>query len=155
MNFQISAIDQGLFKHYFSMTRAELHAAGASLFEADQSPEYPCRVSLTDAEIGETVLALPYCHHPVNGPYRSSGPIFVRANGATARLQVNEVPQLLRHRILSVRGYDAAHTMIEADNAMGGQIENLIRRQLQNDQVAYLHIHYAKPGCFSCAVDRV
>ncbi|MEM7259706.1 MAG: DUF1203 domain-containing protein [Pseudomonadota bacterium] len=155
MNFRINALEGSLFSRYFSLSAAELEVHGGRLFTADKSPEYPCRVSLTDASVGETVLALPFCHHPVSGPYRSSGPVFVRANPEQATPAVNEIPELLRHRLLSVRGYDAQHMMIEADSTMGAQIESVLRSQFANDGVAYIHIHYAQPGCFSCAVQRV
>ena len=44
-------------------------------------PSFPCRVSLTDREIGERVLLLNHVSHDVANPYRASHAIFV-AEGA-------------------------------------------------------------------------
>ena len=56
-------------------------------------PGTPCRVSLVDAAVGETVLLLPYEHQAAPGsPYRSSGAIFVRQGAEQAQPGVNEVP---------------------------------------------------------------
>ena len=87
---------------------------GARLMLADAEPGFPCRVSLEDAKVGETVLLLPYTHHDVGSPYRASGPVFVRRHAAEARLGPGEVPQMLRHRLLSVRAYDAVGFSCEA-----------------------------------------
>lgn len=32
----------------------------------DKKPGFPCRVSLTDADLGETVLLVPFHHHEVS-----------------------------------------------------------------------------------------
>lgn len=155
MNFQLRALEKNIFESYFAKSVSQLAAHGAVTFQADHSPGYPCRVSLTDAMAGETVLAVPYCHHDVVGPYRSIGPIFVRADAVRSEPAVNEVPRMFRHRLLSVRAYNQDRMMILAENAMGGQLESVLRKQFSKRDVAYIHLHNSQPGCFNCVVERV
>ena len=107
-----------------------------------------------EAAVGERVLALPFMHHDVASPYRASGPIFVRENAEMAKVKVNEIPNSLRHRLLSVRAYDAQHIMIGAEVLHGSELELGIERQFKNSAAQYIHIHNANPGCFSCSVHR-
>ena len=150
-DFLVLPLDSSLFT---SLSLSELEAAKATWVEVDACPGYPCRVSLEDAKIGERVLALTYMHHKTNTPYQSSGPIFVREHSVTANTKVNEIPQMLRHRLLSVRGYSQDGTMLEADVAEGVELEKCIDSILQNSRVEYIQIHNAKPGCFNCSVVR-
>jgi hypothetical protein len=71
-----------------------------------------------------------------------------------ARLEVNEIPQVARHRLMSVRAFDSNGFMLASDVVEGRDLENKIADFFANESVAYLHLHNAKPGCFSCRVDR-
>ncbi len=122
---------------------------------ADEKPGFPCRVSLADAEVGETVLLLPFVHHDVASPYRASGPIFVRRGAATAMPAVGEIPLMFRHRLLSVRAYDAGGMMVGAEVVKGSELEPSIGHLFARERVNYLHIHNASPGCYNCRVVRV
>lgn len=127
---------------------------GARRMTVDANPGFPCRVSLVDAEVGETVLLLPFVHHDVASPYRASGPIFIRQSAVTARLAPGEVPAMLRHRLLSLRAYDHDATMIGADVVEGAVLEDAISRLFSDERAAYLHVHNARPGCYNCSVLR-
>ena len=50
---------------------------------ADADNSYPCRISLTDAKLGEQVLLVHYEHHAVSSPFRSSYAIYVRQGEKT------------------------------------------------------------------------
>jgi len=52
----------------------ELKLLDAAWITVDTEPGYPCRVSLSDAKVGERVLAVSFSHYNVNSPYRASGP---------------------------------------------------------------------------------
>jgi hypothetical protein len=153
-SFRFVALPSALFEPWFSKSDAELAALGARWTVVDANPGYPCRVSLIDAEVGETVLAIPFTHHDVQSPYRASGPIFVRPGARTARPDVDEIPALLRRRLLSVRAYDAAAMMIGAEVVRGTELEPVIRQMMRNEAVRYLHVHNAGPGCYNCSVLR-
>ena len=127
---------------------------GAQRRIATESHGFPCRISLEDAEIGEELLLLPFVHQPADSPYRASGPIFVRRGATQRSLDAAEVPAYVTRRLMSVRAYDAAHMIIDAAVCEGPVVCAEIERQLANDAVAYIHLHNAKRGCFSCRVDR-
>jgi hypothetical protein len=136
------------------MSDAELEAIGMRRMVVDEKPGFPCRVSLADAEVGETVLLLPFVHHDVPSPYRASGPIFVRSGAGTATPAVGEIPLMFRHRLLSVRAYDAGAMMVGAEVVKGSELETSIGHLFAQPRVSYLHVHNASPGCYNCRVVR-
>lgn len=60
----------------------------------------------------------------------------------------------MRPRLLSLRAYDAAGMMVDADVVDGHEIEALIARLLGRADSAYIHAHNAKRGCYSGRIDR-
>jgi len=44
--------------------------------------------------------------------------------------------------------------LADADVADGTDLEALIERQFGHAQTQYLHIHFARPGCYAARVDR-
>jgi hypothetical protein len=154
LRFRISGLPRQAFAPFFGLGDSELARRGARRYVADHKPGFPCRVSLRDAEPGEQVILLAYAHHDVASPYRAAGPIFVREQAEQAALKVNEVPEVVRHRLLSIRAYDAAGFMNGAEVVEGQGLEDQIRRFFADAAVAYLHVHNARPGCYSCRVDR-
>lgn len=152
--FRISGLPIERFLPWFELTDAELASHGACRQVCDKKPGFPCRVSLIDAAPGETVILLPYRHHPVDGPYRSSGPIYVREGAQQAQLEMNEVPEVVRLRLMSVRAYNKDGMMIASEITEGRDIEKQIETFFELPQAAYLHVHNARAGCYSCRVDR-
>jgi len=142
------------FAPLFERTDAELQDAGVRRMTVNEKPGFPCRVSLVDADVGDTVLLLSFAHHDVDSPYRAAGPIFVRRGAKTARPAVGEIPVMLRHRLLSVRAYDAAAMLVDAEIVQGSELEAAVERLFGDRSVSYLHIHNAKPGCYNCSVVR-
>lgn len=154
MTFRIHALPVEPFEGNFQLDDDTLRARRIRRVIADDKPHYPCRVSLQDAVEGERLLLLPYLHHEVDTPYRASGPIYVREAAVQAQPAVGEVPALLRARLLSLRGYDARGMMAWADVVPGSDIETGIAALFAIERVTYLHLHYAKPGCYACRVER-
>ena len=91
-----------------STSRRGARRPGALLRVADPSPGFPCRVSLCDAEPGETVLLVHYEHQPAASPFRASHAVYVRRGAVQAHPAPGEVPEMLRRRLLSVRAFDDA-----------------------------------------------
>lgn len=154
MNFQIVPLSREPFAPFFALDEEQLRARGAKRYVADRQPGFPCRVSFLDAAPGERVVLVPFTHQDADSPYRASGPIFVRENAHQASIGVNEVPELLRLRVLSVRAYDADGLMVDADVVDGRELEPAINRLFNGARVEYLHVHFARPGCFACRVNR-
>ncbi len=153
--FQIKAIPYHQFVHLFSATEKELQNIGAIKMVVDEQPGFPCRVSLQDAAIGEEVILLPFQHHKTNSPYQAVGPIFVRKNAVEASLDKNDIPTMLLHRLLSLRCYNEIGIMIEANVIEGKIISETLQTLFANNDIAYIHVHNAKPGCYNCRVVRV
>jgi hypothetical protein len=153
MRLRYSGLDADLFRDLFDLDDAGLAARGMVRVTADAKPGFPCRVSLEDAEPGEMLLLLPFEHQPANSPYRASGPIFVRQTARTS-YQREVLPPVFAGRILSVRAYDTDGQMVEADVTEGAEAEPLFRAMLGRRDVAYLHVHNAKRGCYAARVDR-
>ena len=154
MDFQISALNIEQFSHLFGQDRESLAKQGVRRMVADNSPGFPCRISLQDADVGENVLLMNYEHQPAPTPFRSSHAIFVRELANQAKPDKNEVPRMFRHRLLSVRAFDTKGMMIDADVIDGEHLESLIERMLAKDSIDYLHVHNAKLGCYVGLVKR-
>ena len=155
MSFRITGLSPEPFRPLFGLTDEQLAAKGVRRYVADSKPGFPDRVELRDAEPGESLLLLNYTHQPANSPYNSSHAIFVLESAKERYNRIDEVPEVLRVRTLSLRAFDKEDFIVDADLVDGRQIEGLIERYLDNPKVAYIHVHYAKYGCYAGRVDRV
>jgi len=154
MSFQIHALAAETFAPLFNLPESDLAAIPARKVLADEKPGYPCRVSLADAEVGETVLLINYEHQPNHTPYRASHAIYVRQGSAQAFPAVGEVPAMLTCRLISIRAFDREHNMVRADVVEGKCLSEAIPRMLDDAGIDYLHLHNAKLGCFAAKVTR-
>jgi hypothetical protein len=152
MRFRISGLPAEPFQHLFALSDAELQRHGAVRRVAEDSG-YPCRISLTDAEAGDEVILVNYEHQDADTPYRSRYAIYVR-QGERRYQATGEIPEQLRKRLLSARAFDQADMLVDADLAEGRALEPLIARLFADARVAYIHLHYARPGCYAARVDR-
>jgi len=153
MTFRISGLPAESFEHWFALDDAALARAGALRRIADSHPGYPCRISLTDAAIGDEVLLINFEHLPQHSPYRTSHAIYIR-RGESQYDAIDDVPAMLRSRLLSVRAFDDAAMMVSADVVDGRELERAIHAMFGDQRTRYLHIHFAKPGCYAARVDR-
>lgn len=153
MTFVITGLSPQPFAHLFGADEAALAAAGAIRYRADSKPGFPCRITLDDAEPGETVLLLNHEHHAV-GPYRARHAVFVRETAAAAARYENQMPPALAARLLAIRAYNEAGMMIDAEIVEGAEAAPLIERFLANPKAAWLHAHNARRGCFAARIDR-
>jgi Protein of unknown function (DUF1203) len=155
--FRISGISAAVLNEFRQLSDDELRERNVFRYIADKKPGYPCRVSLVDAEIGESLLLVNFGHSMSSSLYRSVGPVFVRESALETFVRVDEIPEVLRApgRLLSVRAYDRNDMLAEAVVIETAETDQSIQKLFANRQVAYLHVHYAGPGCFACRVDRV
>ena len=154
MGYRIVGLEPDQFQAFFEMSDAQLAERRIVRKVVDAKPGFPCRITLDDAEPGESVLLLNYEHQSAPTPYRSSHAIFVRENARQRYDEIDQVPPALRSRMLSVRAFDAIGTMIDADVVDGSELEALIERLFAERSAAYLHVHNAKRGCFAARVER-
>jgi hypothetical protein len=154
LTFRITGLSPEPFQHLFGLSDAELATHKVKRYVADGKPGFPCRIEMRDAEPGETVLLLNHVCQPADTPYRASHAIFVRERATKTFDEVDQVPEVMRLRLLSLRAYDAEGMMLDADVIDGANIEALIARLFVNPDVAYIHVHNAKRGCYSGRIDR-
>ena len=124
MTFRITGLPAADFDHWFALDDAQLAARAARRVVADAAHAFPCRISLTDAAVGDEVLLVNHEHLRVESPYRSRHAIYIRAGERTCNV---------------VDGRD---------------VEAAIVRLFADTRADYLHAHFAKPGCYAARVDR-
>ncbi len=67
---------------------------------------------------------------------------------------IDKVPEQLRIRTLAVRAFDADAMMLGWELIEGRQLEAAVERLFSDLRAAYLHVHYAAPGCHAARIDR-
>jgi hypothetical protein len=154
MSFRITGLPAEQFADLFALSEAELAAHHVVRRIADDRlPGYPCRISLTDSRPGDELLLVNYEHHPVTSPYRMRFAVFVR-RGEETYDAIDAVPEQLRRRMLAVRAFDSEAMMVGWELVDGHDLESAIDRLFADLRAAYLHIHFAAPGCYAARVDR-
>jgi Protein of unknown function (DUF1203) len=154
MSFQIHALSPNQFEPLFAMSDSGLAKIRAARKIVDTKPGYPCRVSLADAEIGETVMLLNFEHQSADTPFKAAHAIFIRENAEQAFPEIGVVPAFFESRLVSIRAFDDRDYMVDADVVDGSRLSESIPAMLQDTKVAYLHLHNAKLGCFAARVTR-
>jgi hypothetical protein len=147
-------LESSLFRPLYGLSDEELARQGVEVHVADAPQGFPCRVSLRDAPVGTRMLLLNFEHQPAETPYRSRHAIFVEDGAEEAHPGVNEVPEVLASRTLSVRAFDAAGQMVDGVVVNGREAGPLFERLLAAAGTAYLHVHNAGRGCYAARVDR-
>jgi hypothetical protein len=149
MTYRIEGLDPARFAD-----SEALLAEGAIRRTTGDGDSYPCRVTLQDAEPGETVLLLNYLHADVQTPFRSRHAIFVREGATAASRYEDEAPAYLERRPLSLRGFDRAGMILAAATAEPGGADAGIRGLLDNEEIDYVDVHHAAWGCFLARAER-
>lgn len=154
MSYRISGLAPEGFARWFGQPDAVLAAAGVVRVRADAKPGYPCRVTLEDAEPGETLLLFHHVDHDVATPFRNGFAIFVREGAAQAARYEDSLPPVLADRAIALRGYAADGMLRTAVLMEPGKVEEGIRALFAREDVAYIHAHNAAYGCFAARIER-
>ena len=153
MAYRIRGLSPAVFAPLFTLDEAALATRLARRVVAHSDSGYPCRVSLTDAAAGETLILVHHVSHDVATPFRAAHAIFVRQDASPAEA-IDRVPAMLDRRRLSLRGFDATGMLHAAALADPGAAEDGLRGLFADPAVAYIHAHNAAHGCFLAAVTR-
>lgn len=151
----LSGLDHRPFQPLFETHDSRLAALGIQRRWAGDAGGHPCRISLSDPPGGSELLLLSHVHLPLHSPYRASGPIFVQRGVTRCVLPPGEVPPYVERRTISVRAYDRAALMLGAQICAGTDVAVRLDALFDDPAVAFVHLHNAAHGCFSCQVDRV
>jgi hypothetical protein len=149
MTYRISGLDPVAFAD----TDA-LMADGAVRMTADRANAFPCRVTLEDADPGETMLLLNHISADVDTPFRASHAIFVREGASGAAHYRDSMPPLIDRRTTSLRAFDSAGMIREAVLVGPGEADAGVRGLLEDDAIDHVDIHTASWGCFLARAER-
>jgi hypothetical protein len=153
MSYVVRGLDPAPFKPLFGLSDEELAKRGAVRMTVSD-PTFPCRVSLTDRVIGETVLLVNHLSHDVANPYRATHAIFVTEAQQEPAEYVDRVPPVFETRVLSLRGFDKEGMMADAILTQPGEADEGIRKLFGNPEIETIHAHNATRGCFSARIER-
>jgi hypothetical protein len=153
MTYVVKGLNPTPYAELFGLPDDELESRGVIRMMVT-APTFPCRVSLTDREIGERVLLLNHVSHDVSNPYRASHAIFVTEGVTEAAEYFDEVPPVFKPRVLSLRGFDAEGMMADAVLTQPGEADAGIRKLFDNPEIVAIHAHNATRGCFSARIER-
>jgi hypothetical protein len=154
MTYRITGLSPEPFRPLFGLSDQELKERGVVRMSVTRKPSFPCRVTLEDREIGETVLLLNHVSHDVQNPYRASHAIFITEGVTESAEYLARVPPVFEPRILSLRGFDEQGMMMDAVLTQPGEADEGIRKLFANPQIATIHAHNAARGCFSAKIER-
>ena len=152
--FRIEALPYAPFAPLFALDDPALARRRTRRVVADRATGFPCRVSLEDAAVGETLILTHHVHHDTDTPFHASHAVYVREDAVQAEPATDEVPAMLRSRMLSLRGFDAGGMMRSADVVEGSALEEALDCMLADADLCYVHLHAAKPGCYLATARR-
>jgi uncharacterized protein DUF1203 len=154
MTFRVTGLSPEPFRPLFGRSDEGLARRGVQRVVADADFGFPDRIEISDAAPGESLLLVNYLHQPADTPYRASHAIFVRERAVAPTDLVGDLPPAMPARPLSLRAFDAEDMMVDADLVDGAEAEALIERLFAGRQVAYIHAHYARRGCYAGRIER-
>jgi hypothetical protein len=155
MTYRIRGLSADLFAHLNGLTDAELVVHGARRVIAKAGDSLADRIALSDLREGETALLTYFEHQSADTPYRASHAVYVRECPGPSYDAVDRVPPILQGRLLSIRGFTASGMLADADVVAGDDaLDGGLRAMLAAERVAYVHVHFAAPGCFAAKVTR-
>jgi hypothetical protein len=152
MTYRITGLDPAPFKPLFGLPDETLAERGIVRMAVTNNPGFPCRITLEDRKVGESVLLLNHVSHDIRNPYWAAHAIFV-GEGETAEY-VDAVPPVFERRVLSLRGFGADGMMADAMLAKPGEADAAIRALFANPEITSIHAHNAARGCFSAKIER-
>lgn len=153
MTYMIKGLPRERFVPLFGLSDAELAERGARRVVADDDG-FPCRVSLEDATIGETLILLNHVSNDVSGPYRATHAILVREQADEIELLIDSLPPVFARRTLSLRGFDANGNLVASRVSAPEGHDEAIRELLSDPQIDHIDAHNAGHGCFSARIER-
>lgn len=106
MDFRIQGLSPEPFLSLYGLSDEELASRSAKRYIANAKSGFPDRIEMRDAEPGERLILVNYVHQPAATPYRASHAVFVLEGAEKTYDTVNEVPEVLRRRLISIRAFD-------------------------------------------------
>ena len=153
MAFKVVGLPSSQFRPLYGLSDKELAERGVEVHVADSPTSFPCRVALRDAPVGARMLLLNFERR--RRIRRSLAARDLRRGRAEeVHPGVDEVPEVLARRTLSVRAFDEAGQMVDALLVNGREAGPAFERLLALPGSAYLHVHNAGRGCYAAPNER-
>ena len=150
MAFRVTGLSPEPFRHLYGLSDDELAAHGAKRYIAGQEGGFPDRIEMRDAEPGEALLLLNHLYQPCGYALTAPATPFSCWKERSKPMIASTIfPMSCALRLLSLRAFDEEGMMLDGDVVEGRQIESVIERFFANPDVAYIHVHNAKRGCYS------
>ena len=93
MAYRIEGLDPAEFAPLFGLGEEELEARGIVRMTVTDKPSFPCRITLEDREIGETVLLLNHVSQGADTPSATEGRWWGLCGGSAPTPVTNERPK--------------------------------------------------------------
>lgn len=116
----------------------------------------PCRHCLRNGAEGEEMLLGSYNLAGPVGIYWTPSPIFLHATPCVHYGGADEIVQIVRTSLVSVRAYDRGQMCLYDLGAVaqGDEADAPLARAMADARTSFVNIHTAKPGCLLCRVER-
>jgi hypothetical protein len=155
VTYSIQGLPVEDFQPLFGLSDDALAQRHIVRMTADAPVGFPCRILLADAKPGDMLLLLNHEYLAAKTPYQGRHAIFVNEAATASARFVDEIPPVLGIRkAISLRGFDQADMMVDADVVPGAEVEGLILRLFANPTITYIHAHNAGRGCFAARINR-
>jgi hypothetical protein len=154
MTYRIEGLHPEAYAGLLDLDEEGLAHRLARRVRADSKPGFPCRVTLEDAEPGETLILFNHVSHDVATPFRSAYAIYVRQTATAPACYVDEPPPVFSGRALGLRGFDPEGMLRGALLALPGEADRKIRTLFERPEIETIHAHNAAAGCFAARIVR-
>ncbi|HEX8468147.1 MAG TPA: DUF1203 domain-containing protein [Allosphingosinicella sp.] len=154
MTYKIQGLAREAYAALIGLDDDSLVYRHARRVTADSSHGFPCRVTLEDAEPGETLILFNHVSHDVPTPFRSVYAVYVREKAAAPACYVDATPPVFEGRTLGLRGFDCEGMLRGALLALPGEADSKIRALFDRPEIETIHAHNAAAGCFAAKIVR-
>lgn len=154
MTYRIEGLKRETYAELLGLGDDDLAARQARRVKADSKPGFPCRVTLEDAEPGESLILFNHVSHDVPTPFRSAYAVYVRETAAEPACYVDAPPPVFAGRALGLRGFDREGMLRGALLALPGEADSKIRALFDRPEIETIHAHNAAAGCFAAKIVR-
>ncbi|HEX9946503.1 MAG TPA: DUF1203 domain-containing protein [Allosphingosinicella sp.] len=154
MTYRIEGLEREAYAYLLRLGDDDLAGLSARRVTADRKPGFPCRVTLEDAEPGESLILFNHVSHDVPTPFRSAYAIYVRETALEPAVHANSTPPVFEGRALGLRGFDREGMLRGALLALPGEADGKIRELFDRPEIETIHAHNAAAGCFAAKIVR-
>jgi hypothetical protein len=116
----------------------------------------PCRHCLRNFRIGQERRIL-FTYDPFHNvePLPLPGPIFIHEGACERFPDTSGFPEDLRGHRLTFVAYGTGRRLLTEEYLENGEVEPLIARLLERNDVQYVHVRDTEAGCYDFRIDRV